>query len=476
MEDARNMLSKKNDEFNATMKPLQTFVFAMFSLAALVFFAAPASAYDIKKDYCGVIVKAAYCKCAFHNQLCAGVGMSQTAANAYVQHGFDVWVREKECVKNGGAWIKDANICRMPEIEEPEPMMPPEPAETEDSSDAGDNDDGTKKAASQCNEANHEVENKDGQCECAPLYGKDEDGACGFQGSRGVSFDAESADAFQDAIEGLGKGEGTVFEGRNAKGEPVHIGILRLPNGEYVFTANGLNWFESVKDAVSPGLLTKLGTGWENMRRTIGMWFGIGKFTGRDTAGNPDAQRDGQAMLDAASKAFQALKATAKDPEAQFDTAREALGTWLDRAKNLLGEDGKALVHDGLGSATGLDTKLIENVSEGNWSDIADDTLDSAKKTLYAVPAETIKTLSRELTKNDFANSARAYAEERRAGKSPEEILAGLLRGDEPILEALQLKGTGNIYTKTALFMAYEDAYQRYRIRTLLDEGARSGK
>lgn len=372
--------------------------------------------------------------------------------------------------------MKDANICRMPEIEEPAPIMPPEPAETEDLSNAGDVDDRTEQAALQCNTANHEVENKDGQCQCAPLYGKDKDGACGFQGSRGVSFDAESADAFQDVIESLGKGEGSVFTGRNAKGEPMRIGILRLPNGEFVFTANGLNWFENAKDAVSPGLLTRLGTGWENMRRTIGIWFGIGKFTGRDTVGNPNAQQDGQAMLDAASKAFEALKGTAKDPEAQFDTAREALGTWLDRAKNFLGEDGKSLVHDGLSSATGLDTKLIENVWEGSWGDIADDTLDSAKKTLYAVPAETIKTLSSELTKNDFANSARAYAEERKAGKSPEEILAGLLRGDEPILEALQLKGAGNIYTKTALFMAYEDAYQRYRIRTLLNEGSGSGK
>ncbi|HWQ99381.1 MAG TPA: hypothetical protein VN397_00860 [Candidatus Methylomirabilis sp.] len=432
----------------------------------------PAYAYNIKSDYCGVVVNFKYCKCAFHNQYCKDIKMSQAAANTYVQNGFDAWVKEKECAKNGGAWLKDTKTCRMPEVEKPEETTPLQ-TQTDDAETGTDHEqtgeETSKNSATSCDSANHETENKDGQCECAPLYGKSDDGSCAFQGARGVPFDAESATSFQDAIEGLGKGEGKIFEGTNLKGESIKIGILRLPDGSFVFTANGLNWFDDAKDAVRPGLLTKIGTGWGNMWRTIGMWVGIGKYTGKDTAGNAEAQRDGQAMLDAALNAFESLKATTKDPDEQYSVAREAIDTWLDRAKNLLDENGKALVHDGLSSATGLDTKLIENISDRNWDDIADDALDSAKKTLYAVPAETIKILSKELTKNDFANSARAYAEERKNGKKPEEILAGLIRGDEPILEALQLKGTGNIYTKTALFMAYEEAYQRYLIRTSFD-------
>ena len=47
---------------------------------------------DIKDDFCGVLISAQYCKCAFHNEYCDSIGLSKGAANSYVQEQYKNWV------------------------------------------------------------------------------------------------------------------------------------------------------------------------------------------------------------------------------------------------------------------------------------------------------------------------------------------------------------------------------------------------
>lgn len=71
---------------------------------------------DIKDDFCGVVINFQYCKCAFHNEYCDVVGMSDKAAKNHVYSEYGKWVekRRKEfkerCVNTDG--IVKGNKCK----------------------------------------------------------------------------------------------------------------------------------------------------------------------------------------------------------------------------------------------------------------------------------------------------------------------------------------------------------------------------
>lgn len=51
---------------------------------------------DIKDDFCGQFISAAYCKCAFHNEYCDSIGMDKKEAKNYVNDEYDKWVEEEK--------------------------------------------------------------------------------------------------------------------------------------------------------------------------------------------------------------------------------------------------------------------------------------------------------------------------------------------------------------------------------------------
>ena len=46
---------------------------------------------DIRNEYCGIVVPAAVCKCAFHGEMCEEAGMTKEEADANLNNGFDSW-------------------------------------------------------------------------------------------------------------------------------------------------------------------------------------------------------------------------------------------------------------------------------------------------------------------------------------------------------------------------------------------------
>ncbi len=420
-----------------------------YLVALVLFLVVPffASAYDVKKDYCGVVIPAALCKCAFHGEQCGT--LSKKEANDKVMTGFAAWVKKKDdalriaCEIGGDKELKDGKCV-------------PKKAETK---------------------------KEEEKPKCERLYRPDKDGACVFAGGRGVRFDAESASAFQEFVEGLAEGDGGLFEGKDIKGKPIRVGIVRAADGGYVFTGDGVRFFDNAKDAAAPGPWRRGLNAWDGIGRWFGGLFGVGKFTGKDTAGDAAKQREGQLMLDAATLAMDAMKEKlGEDVGGDEEKSLERLDTWVGRTQKVLGEEYDDLIVDELGEMTGLDTKSIrravedgswddvkegktwEKIKEGKIEDIQDDALNGVKEALYGVPAEAIKTLDKELKRDRFADSARAYATEREAGRSAGDVFAAFGRGDLPELEAMDLAAHGQFYERSALFVAYEDAYQRYRV------------
>lgn len=83
--------------------------------------------------------------------------------------------------------------------------------------------------------------------------------------------------------------------------------------------------------------------------------------------------------------------------------------------------------------------------------------------------AEAVHTLAKELRNDNFGNAAHLYIRERQGGKSPAQIFALMNGGQLPELDfATSIKGVGLQYARGSLFMAYEEAYQRYLLSTKL--------
>jgi len=100
----------------------------------------------------------------------------------------------------------------------------------------------------------------------------------------------------------------------------------------------------------------------------------------------------------------------------------------------------------------------------GDYKGLTADQITSIKGSLYTFPADAVITLAEELRKNDFSTGASLYMDAREEGKSPEQIYAELLQGQQPELEYKQLTGISQQYAQASMLLGYEDAYQRYLV------------
>ncbi len=315
-----------------------------------------------------------------------------------------------------------------------------------------------------CDAGKHEVARDDGYCDCAAQYWLDlESDECLFIGARGVSLDTDSLYNFQLAIDALGPEQSTVYVGTDVNGKEIRVGILRLSDGSVVFTKDGIHYFETLKDTVKPGLWTRTKVFGGDVWKWVKGLFGVGKFTGKNTADDPTAQEEGQQKLNAATLAFAHLQRNAKEPYVHLEELRETADTWLDRAKALLGDKYDELVLGELEKQTGVPAKLIKNILTKNTDGIAEDAIEAVKGALTNAPAQAILILADEMPKASFASGASVYMS-LRATRTPEEILAGMMTSEYPELEMAEMKGAGFAYGRAILFAAFEEAYQRYRL------------
>ncbi len=134
----------------------------VFSLLFLLLLSACGNS-DIKDNYCGVRINAAYCKCAFHNELCGSVGMSKGEANAYVHEKYNDWKTgdntklKEDCAKKNG-YVSGSTCfkCDQDEIalegkcERIEDEEAAEEGEEQDNEEPGDEEEGECKYDSDC--------------------------------------------------------------------------------------------------------------------------------------------------------------------------------------------------------------------------------------------------------------------------------------------------------------------------------------
>lgn len=448
--------------------------------------AASAATYDIKNQYCGVYIDFKFCKCAFHDQYCGSIGMDQDSANAHVYNKFNAWVAEQEakkraaCENNGGRYVNGA--CTYEEEEssddessddkkedaEGEDEVDEEEGEDEDGEEEGDSDENEAVQLKECAAPAEKLDVKKNECICSQLYTKGKDGECFFKGHDGISLDVETSIEVQETIEGMELGSGAVIEVADANGKPIKIGVIRKPNGDYVFTSDGQHFYDDMKSAGQPGVWTRIKEGWGDFWNGFAGLFGVGTYVGRDTAGDPAAQQAGQDRYDAGKDAFRDLREAANDPEQQLADATALQGLWQGRGTQLFGEQYEDFVLSEIKNATGYDAKQIKQVIEGDFSGLGMDQVNAIKDALYAAPAQAVVTLATELRDNDFANAAALYMREREAGKTPVQIMQQLESGELPELEYASTKGTGAEFADVMLMMGYEDAYQRYQLQQQL--------
>jgi hypothetical protein len=237
---------------------------------------------------------------------------------------------------------------------------------------------------------------------------------------------------------------------------------LRKPDGTYEFTKDGEHYFDDAQSATNPGLVQKVKTVFGYIWKTVTGWFGVNKYVGRGTAGDEEAQAEGQARLDASVAAFKDLRSIGDDPEKQLADAKAVQSLWKGRAKELLGEKYDDFVLSEIKNATGYEAKMISQVLTGDIGGLTKDQIDSVKGSLYTFPAQAVETLAKELRKNDFATGASLYMNAREEGKDPAQVYADLVNGEFPELEYKQLTGVSQLYAEASMMLAYEDAYQRY--------------
>jgi len=72
---------------------------------------------SVKDSFCGPVINFQYCKCAFHDELCGAVGLSQSGASKYVLGEFREWNKKRiqsmgaGCLRTGGYWNKSSWTC-----------------------------------------------------------------------------------------------------------------------------------------------------------------------------------------------------------------------------------------------------------------------------------------------------------------------------------------------------------------------------
>lgn len=285
----------------------------------------------------------------------------------------------------------------------------------------------TEKIRQSCPDENHlELDNKTNQCICKQLYRKsDKSNDCIFIGAQGLSMDTDSYNDFADRVDNLDSDKSDIFEGKTSDGKKVLIGILRLPDGKYLFTSDGIHFYNNAKDAYNPGLVLRLKTKYADAKKSLLInLFGIGKYIDKETKGDPDKQADGQMRLDSASEAFKNLQSGINDPEKRVEMLKKLFDKMLKPLQDYLGD---------------------------NW------------KNSYTFPAEAVNTLAKEIRTDNFANAVRLYISEREQNKKPDEILISMDRGDSPILDFVtNIQGVSQQFARASLIGAYEEAYQRY--------------
>ncbi len=68
-------------------------------------------------DFCGPVMQAAMCRCAFHDQGCDAMNFSQSRAYTYVENEYRKWVGElikkqaEQCIADDGYWNKSTRQC-----------------------------------------------------------------------------------------------------------------------------------------------------------------------------------------------------------------------------------------------------------------------------------------------------------------------------------------------------------------------------
>lgn len=377
-------------------------------------------------------------------------------------YGGDVPGLVTSCVEAGALCPGETPVAEEPVVVPEDPPLPEDIEDLVDSIEAG------SSPAPECSAAKHEVTRDDGYCDCAALYQLNlETDACEFVGARGVSLDTDSLYDFQVAIDGLGPEQSTVFVGVDVNGKEIRVGLLRLSDGTIVFTKDGVHFTDTLKDVVKPTLWTRTKRFGGDVWKWVRGLFGVGKYTGKNTADDPTAQEEGQQKLNAATLAFAHLQRNAKDPYEHIEELRETSDGWLERAKALLGEKYDELILGEIEKQTGVPVKLIKNILAKDVDGISDDMIDAVKGAMTNAPAQAVIILAHEMPKASFASGASVYMS-LRATKTPEEILAGMITSEYPELEVAEMKGAGFQYSRAILFAAYEEAYQRYRLHASL--------
>ncbi len=305
-----------------------------------------------------------------------------------------------------------------------------------------------------CKESEHRVRTKDlKSCVCGELYALDKKtNVCVFSGARGINLSSDSAEALEALIDRLQPNEGDTVEMKMKNGKIVTMGIIRLPNGVYLFTPDGEHYQTTPRAALSPGLLKRIGISFGDLAKSFKGFFGVGKY------GGPKSEKDGQLMTNAANEALKNLQGDA-DPSNKVDAAQELMEQWLNRNKNILSDEFEEQLLEEMKNATGVDVTLLKKILTGDIAGIGGDILQK----VYTFPAQSVIILGGELRSASFANAVRLYARER-VKKSPAEIMA-VLQSDPSQLAELDfvtsIKGISPQFARGIVFLAYEEAYQR---------------
>lgn len=541
------------------MKYLASF-FITFSVVIL--FSAPALAqnYDIKNDFCGAVIEASLCQCAFHDDNCQSTGLDQQGAEEYLYSEFDLWTTQQEkercaaldkdyegeCVDRDeerqrelaatfggdllcaisnpsfwkdffdedrseedsdaqsrafaiahgyasfeqgeqfyGKFIQDSkfrlaietraeSVCpgiidfdaawERDEIEVDDDSSEEDETETDEDEDSDESEDEEDffGGIAECSEVDHEqFDRKKRKCTCSKLYKKDKENDCVFIGDKGTRLEVESSIELTSLMDALAVNERVIFRGQSIDGESIEVGIVRLPDGEYVFTSDGEHYYDNPKDAIKPGLIRRARTFISDLWGQVGMAFGVGRYTSKGTATDPEKQIQGQARYDASSEAYKALSSNPKPPKTRTGTNK----LWAERIAKLVTNKKQEIIEKELSTATGLDAKAIGQFIRGEYRALSDEKLSKITAFLQTLPAQSVVVLAKELRTADFANGASLYIDKREEGSSPQEVTEQLYEGELVELEFISSKGIAYEHTRLALLEAYEDAYQRYLLK-----------
>lgn len=308
-----------------------------------------------------------------------------------------------------------------------------------------------------CRPSDHLEFASDGKsCECSQPYSMNKKTkSCAFGGARGLSLTGDAVDRLESIVGKLDADESGTVTLKLKNGKTIILGVIRLPNGKYLFTPDGEHYEDSPSDALSPGFLKNAGTSLGDLSKGFKGFFGIGKYVG-----SKEDKEDGQLMTDAATAALDRLQGDT-DPGKSLDKARETLERYQTLGKNLLGKEYEEQLLEELKNASGVDIGLIKKILTGDLAGIGADVV----KQLYTFPAESVIILAKELRGANFSNAARLYARERARSKTPAQIMALLSGGQLPELDFVSsIKGVGQSFGRGQLMLAYEEAYQRLQL------------